>query len=244
MTQQPEYIGCIDGRAIVVRRQADEILLTFDGVEARLSVEAAIRLANLLPSVKPSSSPSNKRRRQRSVQQLVKRRSYPETIADLIEEGLIQVSTILTMRYQNVDRFGTVTMDGRIDIDGHKEETPSGACIWVTGRQTCNGWAEWKVRDGKSLADLRWMLRAKRFPPNNGKVLLTQLDKQKNMIAMGWVDYALSEKLNPGTHKESAIERYLIFRQTSADYYYTESTLDSYRRHLRQWFEWCGDNNW
>lgn len=243
MTQQPEYIGCIDGRAIVVRRQADEILLTFDEVEARLSIEAAIRLANLLPSA--TSLPITSDHVPRFVHSKVRQSRPRETIVDLIEEGLIQVGIVLTMRHYNVDHFGTLTSDGKIDIDGQKYETPSAAGKWVTGRQTCNGWAEWKVRDGISLIDLRWMLRAKRFPPiNNGEVLWSQLDKQKNMIAMGWVDYALSKKLNPGARNESAIERYFEYRQLSSEYRYKDRTLEQYRRNLRHWFQWCKANNW
>ena len=33
-------------------------------------------------------------------------------------------------------------------------------------------------------------------------------------------------------------------RQKNIGYHYTETTLDSYWRHLRQWFEWCKANNW
>lgn len=241
MTQQPEYIGCIDGRAIVVRRQADEIVLTFDGVEARLSMEAAVRLANLLPST--TSSPILSDNKSRYVRPIVRQSSPRETIVDLMEENLIQVGTVLTLRHRRLDHFGTVTMDGKIDINGHKYDTPSGACIWVTGRKTCNGWAEWKVRDGRSLADLRWMLRAKRFPAeNHGYAESTAREKQ--MIAIGWVDYALARGLGPGKKGNAETEAFLADRQLKSDYRYTESTLNVYRGHLRHWFEWCGDNNW
>ena len=242
MTQQSEYIGCIDGRAIVLRRQTDEIVLTIDGVEARLSREAAIRLANLLPSVTPSSRPSKKRRRRRSIQQLVKKRGYPETIGNLMEEGLIQVGTVITMRYNNVDRFGTITVDGMIDIDGHKEETPSAAGRWVIGRE-CNGWVEWKLRDGKSLADLRWILRAARFLGDDHSYA-SGFIKEKRRIASGWVDYALSKGLDPGVRNDARTEKYMEARQISNGYSYTDSTLRSYRNHLIHWFEWCRNNNW
>ena len=241
MTQQPEYIGCIDGRAIVVRRQADEVVLTFDGVEARLSMEAAVRLANLLPSA--ASSPILSDNKSRYVRPIARQSRSRETIVDLMEENLIQVGTVLTLRHRRVDHFGTVTMDGKIDINGHKYDTPSGACRWVTGRKTCNGWAEWKVRDGRSLADLRWMLRAKRFPAeNHGYAESTAREKQ--MIAIGWVDYALARGLGPGKKGNTETEAFLADRQIKSDYRYTESTLNVYRGHLRHWFEWCGDNNW
>ena len=237
MIQQPEYIGCMDGRAIVVLRQAEEIVLTFDGVEARLSIEAAIRLANLLPSVTPASRPVIKRRRRRrSIQPLVKKRSYPETIADLIEEGLIQVGTVLTMRYYNMDHFGTITVDGKIDIDGHKEKTPSGAGKWVIGRE-CSGWDTWKLQDGNSLAGLRWMLRAKRFPgENHGYAESTA--QEENMLAMAWVDYALARGLDPGKKDNTKVEAFLTDRQRKSNCHYAESTLNAYRMRLRHWFDY------
>lgn len=235
MTQQPEYIGCIDGSTIVLHRQADEFVLTIDGVEARLSMEAAVRLANLLPSATPSSRPPNKRRR-RSVQQRVKRRSYPETIADLIEEGLIQVGTVLTLRHYNVDHFGTVTMDGKIDIEGHKEKTLSAAGQRVIGR-TCNGWQEWRVYGGSRLIDLRWMLRAKRFPgENHGYAESTA--QEENMLAMAWVDYALARGLDPGKKDNTKVEAFLTDRQRKSNCHYAESTLNAYRMRLRHWFDY------
>ena len=236
MTQKPEYIGCMDGRAIVLRRQTDEIVLTFDGVEARLSIEAAIRLANLLPSVTPASRPVIKRRRRRrSVQPLVKRRS-PETIADLIEEGLIKVGTVLTMRHYNVDHFGTVTRDGEIEVEGHKEKTPSAAGSRVVGR-TCNGWQEWRVYGGSRLTDLRWVLRAKRFPgENHGYAESTA--QEENMLAMAWVDYALARGLDPGKKDNVKVEAFLTDRQRNSNSHYAKTTLNAYRMRLRHWFDY------
>ena len=236
MTQQTEYIGCIDGNTIVLHRKADEIVLTFDGVVARLSIEAAIRLANLLPFLTPSSRPSQRGRR--SVQPLVKRRSYTETIADLIKEGMIQVGTVLTIRHQDVDQFGTITMDGKIDINGHEEDTPSSAGKWVIGRE-CNGWDTWKLQDGRSLADLRWILRVKRFPDeNHGYAIRTIQEKQ--MIATRWVNYALARGLDPGKQNDEETEAFLADRQLKSNYRYAENTLRLYRIHLRQWFNYYG----
>ena len=64
------------------------------------------------------------------------------------------------------------------------------------------------------------------------------------MLAMGWVDYALSKKLNPVSYSESAVERYLEYRQLSSEYRYKDRTLDQYRRILHQWFEWSKAKNW
>lgn len=240
MTQQPEYIGCMDGRAIILRRQADEIVLTFDGAEARLSIEAAIRLANFLPSVTPSSRSSDDK--PRFVQPLKRRGRYRETIADLIEEGLLSVGEVLTISHYGMDHFATITEDGKFNIDGHKEKSPSGAGERVIGRP-CSGWKLWKTKDGNTLAVLRWMLRAKQFPgEKHGYAVSTARDKQ--VIATGWVDYALARGLDPGKKDNTKTEAFLADRQLKSDYRYTESTLNVYRGHLRQWFERCREKNW
>ena len=244
MNQQPEYIEGINGSiTIAISRNANEISLVFGGVEARLSIEDAFRLAYLLQSnAAPIPVPSDDK--PEPVQPSVKRRGrrYRETISDLIEESLIEVGTVLTIKYKYMERSGTVTADGMIDIDGYIERSPSAAGRRVTGK-SCNGWQEWRVRDGHRLDDLRWMLRAKRFPgENHGYAESTAREKQ--MIARGWVDYALARGLDPGKKGNTKTEAFLDDRQRQSDYRYTDGTLDSYRLHLRHWFEWCKANNW
>lgn len=240
MNQQPEYIGCLDGKVIVLSCHDSEFVLAIDKVEARLSTEAAIRLSNLLSSATSLPIPSSDKKRY--IQPLRRRGRHRSTIADLIEEGLLSVGEILTIRHDGMDRFATITEDGRFNIDGHKEKTPSGAGEWVIGRP-CSGWRLWKIKDGKTLADLRWMMRARRFPgENHGYAVSTAREKQ--VIATGWVDYALARGLDPSKKENTKTEAFLADRQLKSDYRYTESTLNVYRGHLRQWFERCRDHNW
>lgn len=243
MTQRPEYIGCIDGNTIVLSHRNDEFVLSFGGIEARLSIEAAFRLASLLQPT--ASIPASSENKPQPVRPSVKRKRYSryrETISDLIEEGLIEVGTVLIIKHKYTERSGTVTSDGMINVDGYIEATPSAAGSRVVDR-TCNGWQEWRVYGGPRLADLRWMLRAKRFPgESHGYAESTAREKQ--MIVTGWVDYTLTRGLDPGKKGNAKTEAYLSDRQRKSDYRYTESTLNVYRGHLRHWFDWCGDNNW
>ena len=245
MNQQPEYIEGINGSiTIAISRNANEISLVFGGVEARLSIEDAFRLAYLLQSNAapvPVLSDDNPQ----PVRPSVKRKRFSrhrETISDLIEEKLIEVGARLTINHKYTEHSGTVTADGMIEVDGYIERTPSAAGSRVVDR-TCNGWQEWSVYGGPRLADLRWKLRAKRFPgENHGYAESTARERQK--IATGWVDYALARGLDPGKKSDAKTEAYLADRQRKSDYRYSEATLDSYWRHLRQWFEWCKANNW
>ena len=245
MNQQSEHIEGINGSInIAISRRSDEISLVFGGVEARLSIEDAFRLAYLLQSnaaSKPVPSDDKPEPTQPSVTR--KRYSrYRETISDLIEENLIEVGTVLIIKHKYAERSGTVTADGMIDVDGYIERTPSAAGSRVVGR-TCNGWQEWRVYGGPRLADLRWMLRAKRFPGENQGYTVSTL-REKKRIATGWVDYALARELDPSKKDIERIEDYLTERQLTSNKHYSESTMTMYRRHLHQWFEWCKANNW
>ena len=170
-----------------------------------------------------------------------KRRSrHRETISDLIIEEVLNVGTILTMTYLGNRYSAKVTEDGWLEIDGNIEKSPSGAAEYLTGMK-CNGWKEWRLFNGLPLSYLRWKMRAKRFPDRDqGNAELSQLDKQKRMIAMGWVDYALNKGLNPGVYNEEVIDSYLADRQTRRDFDYKARTVATYRRHLSQWFEYWG----
>lgn len=246
MTQPSEYIEGIDGSInIVIRRRSNEVVIVFGGVEARLSIDDAFRLAYLLQSNASKPVPSEDKpepvqpsMKIEPVRSSGKIRRYRETISDLMEEGLIMAGAGLTIKYKYMERSGTVTEDGKIEIDGYKEETPSAAGQRVTGK-SCNGWQEWRVYDGSRLADLRWMLRAKRFPGENHRYAESTA-REKQQIAIGWVDYALARGLDPGKKSNAKTEAYLADRQLKSDYRYTDSTLNVYRGHLRQWFNYYG----
>lgn len=246
MNQQAAHIGCIDGKTIVLRRQGGEVLLNFGRAEARLSKEAATRLANLLsPSSKTLQKTKKRHRAYSTIQKVPRRTSTQETIADLLEEELLQVGSVLIMTHQGKDHYATVTSQGTLDLDGHIELTPSGAGKWVTGQES-DGWRVWSIRNGEQilrLVDLRWKLRATRFLGDHSGYSPGYIH-EKRQIAKGWVDYALDNSLNPRTRDKEAIEKYLTDRQNKAVYRYAESTMYQYRRHLHQWFEWCETNNW
>ena len=235
MNREQTHIGCIDGKTIVVRRQRGEVILNIGRAEARLSKEATTRLVNLLSTTKYPPRRSNKRE---YVKPAVKRRRDHETITDLMTENLISSGTVFVLTEEGVDHFALITEDGLIDIEGHTERTPSGACEWVIGRP-CSGWERWRVPGENSLAALRWILRAKQFPDkDHGYAHSTT--REKNSIAMEWVDYALTRGYDPGEYNESQVEGYLIDRQLKNDCHYTASTLKVYRGHLRQWFNYYG----
>ena len=237
MTQQPEHIGCIDGKTIVLRRQRGEVLLDFGRAEARLSEEAATRLARLLSATCSLPRRSDEIDRP-EFKPPIKRKRHRETITDLMAENLISSGTVIVLTEEGIDHFGFITEDGMIDIEGHTEKTLSGACEWVIGRP-CSGWRRWRVQGGNSLITLRWMLRAKRFPDKeHGYALSTT--REKTSIAVEWVDYALARGYDPGKYNETHVEAYLTDRQLRNDYRYTDSTLKVYRGHLRQWFDHYG----
>lgn len=219
MTEQRYQIGCIDGRVLTVKHEPGVVVLGISGEEATLSVEGATRLADSL-AVKPAppvGSPS-------TTQPVGTRAS----VADLLEAGLVTVGCRLVMTHGGEDHYATVIEEGMLDIEGHREETPSGAARHVTGG-AYNGWKVWSVVDGEALAVLRWKLRAGRFPgDDHGYAASTVAEKRR--IAREWVEYALIRGLHPGHADEQAVEDFL----SGSDY--AESTLASYRNHLRQWF--------
>ncbi|MDE0369583.1 MAG: hypothetical protein OXI84_05510 [bacterium] len=220
MTEHRHQIGCIDGRVLTVRHEPGVVVLDINGTEARLSVEGAILLADSLSvdesqpvGSPPATQPSGTR----------------ESIADLLEAGLVAVGSRFVMTHGGKEHYATVVEGGVLDVDGHPEDTPSGAARRVTGGGSYNGWTAWSVVGGDPLAALRWRLRASRFPgDDHGYAASTEAEKRR--IAQQWVEYALVRGLDPGHADEQAVEDFL----GGSDY--AATTLASYRNHLRQWF--------
>ena len=130
------------------------------------------------------------------------------------------------MTHGGNEYYATVVEGGALDVDGHPEDTPSGAAKRATGGSH-NGWTAWSV-DGEPLAALRWRLRADRFlGEEHGYADSTVAEKR--MVGRRWVDYALVRGLDPGHEDEWAVEDHLDGND------YAESTLASYRGHLRQY---------
>ncbi|MXZ68712.1 MAG: hypothetical protein F4Z17_07015 [Acidimicrobiia bacterium] len=218
MTENRHQIGCIDGRVLTVKHEPGVVLLDIDGTEVRLSIEGATRLAGSL-AVKPSPTVGSGSTTQPA--------GARETVADLLEAGLVTVGSRLVMTHSGEEHYATVVEGGVLDVDGHPEDTPSGAARRVTGGSH-NGWTAWSV-DGEPLAALRWKLRAGRFlGEDHGYTDSTVTEKR--MVARRWVEYALARGLDPGHADEQAVEDSLSGND------FAESTLASYRGHLRQWF--------
>jgi len=82
-------------------------------------------------------------------------------IAQLVASDWLQVGTVLKPTYKaagmsNPDVQAIVAQDGRIYIDSHAYDTPSGAGRAVNNGRSINGWWFWAIADsGKRLYDLR-----------------------------------------------------------------------------------------
>ena len=78
-------------------------------------------------------------------------------LSDLLSGGLLAVGQTLAPRMRDLrERTAQILSDGRIDVDGHLFDTPSGAGHYVRGKAT-NGWSFWLIdpRTKKSLASVR-----------------------------------------------------------------------------------------
>ncbi len=69
-----------------------------------------------------------------------------ETMADLLEQGLIVPGAVLMPSDESVDALATVLEDGRLDISGQVYETPSQAAVAVAGAAV-DGWHFWLADD-------------------------------------------------------------------------------------------------
>lgn len=77
-------------------------------------------------------------------------------VKHLLEAGLISPGNALTPRPDGPwkDRQAIILTDGQLSVDGHTFETPSGAGKYVKGK-VVNGWAFWRLPDGRKLLDVR-----------------------------------------------------------------------------------------
>ena len=157
------------------------------------------------------------------------RPKHRETVADLVNAGIIGPGTILTLTHRGRACHATVTADGLIEIDGRRFRSPSRAAEHVKG-SSVNGWTAWRDMGGALLMELRWRLRVHRFP-GQGHGYAESTADEKQRVAGWWVDHALSSGLDPAERNDEAIEAVLGRKE------YAETTLESYRRHLDQWFE-------
>ena len=76
-------------------------------------------------------------------------------VKHLIGAGLLKAGDVLTAtHYEHKGAQAVIADDGRIELDGKRFETPSGAGRHLRGKAT-NGWYFWAVADGRRLRDLR-----------------------------------------------------------------------------------------
>jgi uncharacterized protein (DUF1330 family) len=90
---------------------------------------------------------------------------YDVTISDLIEEGLVKVSDVLTMYYKPRNGIrkmyeAVILEDGSLKVLEQTYSSPSYAALAGiqdagSDRKTVNGWTSWKNSQGHTLAELR-----------------------------------------------------------------------------------------
>jgi hypothetical protein len=100
------------------------------------------------------------------------RATYDVTVGDLIEAGLLEAGSELSMTYTPRDGdtrtfVALVGADGSLTVEGRSFSSPSYAAlhgIQLAGsdRRTVNGWKRWRTESGVRLADLRDRFLAER----------------------------------------------------------------------------------
>ena len=248
-------VGCIDGSIITTGPAAAGVRLRVAGSYADQMVElsapaAALLIAHLASSLAdaggsgrllseraksaPSGGPASSAQpsAHEDTAPKPKRAGDGEKVVHLIEAGLLAPGASLAMTHHGDHHFAKVTDDGRIIVGEEKFGSPSRACGRIVGGSV-NGWLKWRVvegpYEGRTLADLRWRLRAHRFPPPDARYAAST-QKEKRQLAMRWVEHALSSGLDPSIPNTEAVEDLLSGNG------YAETTLASYRQHLQQWF--------
>jgi hypothetical protein len=92
-----------------------------------------------------------------------KRRVFTESVADLIDAGLLKAGTRLRPLRKRFDTPATVLPDGSLEVEGTSFATVSAAAKAVTGTSSEAGWVFWVAPSGDgslvSLFDLRARLR-------------------------------------------------------------------------------------
>ena len=149
-------------------------------------------------------------------------------VADLLAAGLLEDGTILTLRYHGVEHIATVCPNGDIEFEGQRHATLSAAARAACAGASVNGWTAWRLFDGPHIDNRRWLFRANDFP-GEGHGYAPSSAAEMRQVALRWVQQALEQGLDPADPSDEAVEALL------SDHGYADSTLDSYRRHLRSW---------
>lgn len=95
---------------------------------------------------------------------VTKRNVFKESVADLIDAGLLKAGTRLRPMAARYDEAATVLPDGTLEVGGEHFHSVSPAAARVSGNQTEPGWNFWGAPSGDgtlvSLYDLRARLQA------------------------------------------------------------------------------------
>ena len=229
-TQASGQVGCIDGSVLQITHYQDEVHVERDGRRVRLSREAARRFAGLLAPDAETTPPDAPQPTQPNPSGGAFRRlgaPTNPTLPDVVHAGYLDGGAILTLTHRGVEHTATVTTDGQIAFDGGLYGSPSAAASAACGGNR-NGWTEWSTFDGPPLDDLRWLCRADQFP-GDGHGYSDSSAGEMRHVARWWVEHALAEGLDPSEATAAQAEDMLSGRG------YADSTLGSYRRHLRSW---------
>lgn len=232
-------IGCVDGAFVRVVTDGDEVHLHFDGGVSRLSRSGAALLAAALDPEAPTPEPAHPPAKTPNLpppgaSRLMGAGVNP-SVGDLVAEGYLDEGATLTLTYRGHECAATVTAAGDIEHNGVLHGSLSAAAKAATGAIAMNGWAVWHVGEEGPIGHLRWWLQADHFPGEGHRYAESSANEMR-MVARWWVDHTLSKGLDPGMPDEAEIEVLLDGND------YAESTLESYRRHLRNWFALYGKN--
>lgn len=240
MSRTRSSVTATDGREVWVHRGVEDTALIVEGAAPIFfSPDEAAHLAGLLAPTAAEPAPAAAPGPAGAAADVSPRKRRRETVADLVQAGLLAAGAILVLRSGDQIHLGEVAADGRIDVDGELFDTPSGAAGHAAGG-THNGWVGWTVEDssgsphhGETLDSLRWRLRAAVFPPNADGLAAATVAQIRRIVS-GWVDECLSRGRDPGVRDTAAVSM-LLDSGTRSD-----RTLSSYRRHLDAWFDLYG----
>lgn len=104
-------------------------------------------------------------------------------VKDLVASGLLQAGTKLTPRPGTwATREALVRDDGMLEVDGQLFGSPSGAGRHVKGSVT-NGWAFWRLPDGRKLIDVRAEFRGEKPSDANRTAALPRVEWSEEDLA-------------------------------------------------------------
>ena len=163
------------------------------------------------------------RSRSAVVERKERRGTGASEVVGLIRAGMLRVGEELVMRSGGGEHRARVLEDGRFEVGGRIERTPTEAASFVAQSRR-SGWKIWTNAEGESLESLRWRARARAF---RGGV--------ESEVLMAWTEFALSRRLSPGRDHSGLLEAFCESAGVEAD---LAAGV------LGEWREWCEYNKW